>query len=145
MELHGIEKARLREEEKECLAATPIFEHQKEKSSDLDPSNDKLGNNIAPLPSCSAPSTVKIIENINAMTYPVGISSPAAHLNRHAKDGKFRYDRRFLLQFMNICKKRPDNFPQALLDMIGSGLEPKGVGKSRTRGKGSSGRHRKQL
>ena len=47
-----------------------------------------------------------------------------------------RYDRDFLLQFMNICKEKPDNLPP--LDVIG--LEPGET--SHTMSRGGSGRNR---
>ena len=47
-----------------------------------------------------------------------------------------RYDRDFLLQFMNICKEKPDNLPP--LDVIG--LEPSDT--SHTMSRGGSGRNR---
>jgi translation initiation factor 4G len=47
-----------------------------------------------------------------------------------------RYDRDFLLQFMNICKEKPDNLPP--LDVIG--LEPSET--SHTMSRGGSGRNR---
>lgn len=108
----------------------------KKRPGDLDLSTAKLGNVVAPLP--SALSTARIIEDINAVAYPVGINSPATDLNRDAKDGKFRYDRGFLLQFMEICKEKPDNLPP--LDAIG--LEPNGDPPSHAMSRGGSGRHR---
>ncbi|KAJ3754523.1 hypothetical protein EV360DRAFT_51498 [Lentinula raphanica] len=72
----------------------------------------------APLPSALA--TARVIDDLGRVPYPVGVQSPKVELNANAKDGKFRYDREFLLQFMNICKEKPDNLPA--LDAIG--LEP---------------------
>ncbi|KAM6495306.1 hypothetical protein JOM56_009929 [Amanita muscaria] len=48
------------------------------------------------------------------------ISSPKPELNVGAKEGKFRYDRDFLMQFMSICKEKPDSLPP--LDAIGLDL-----------------------
>ncbi|KAM6502560.1 Armadillo-type fold [Amanita muscaria] len=73
--------------------------------------------------------------NLDSITYPKGISSPKPELNVGAKEGKFRYDRDFLMQFMSICKEKPDSLPP--LDAIG--LEPVDP-LSLTRG--GSGRHR---
>ncbi|KAJ3830811.1 eukaryotic translation initiation factor 4G1, eIF4E-binding domain-containing protein, partial [Lentinula raphanica] len=70
----------------------------------------------APLPSALA--TARVIDDIGRVPYPVGVQSPKVELNANAKDSK--YDREFLLQFMNICKENPDNLPA--LDAIG--LEP---------------------
>ncbi|KIP11352.1 hypothetical protein PHLGIDRAFT_114747 [Phlebiopsis gigantea 11061_1 CR5-6] len=71
-----------------------------------------------PLPSALA--TARIIEDITSIDYPEGIKSPQVELNMNAKQGKFRYDRDFLLQFMAVCKEKPDSLPP--LDAIG--LEP---------------------
>ncbi|EMD33161.1 hypothetical protein CERSUDRAFT_118223 [Gelatoporia subvermispora B] len=72
----------------------------------------------APLPSALA--TARIIEDLGSVQYPEGIKSPRVELNVNAKQGKFRYDRDFLLQFMAICREKPDSLPP--LDAIG--LEP---------------------
>ncbi|KAF8634712.1 hypothetical protein AX17_004122 [Amanita inopinata Kibby_2008] len=61
--------------------------------------------------------------------------SPKPELNAGAKEGKFRYDRDFLLQFMSICKEKPESLPP--LDAIG--LEP--VDQLMLT-RGGSGRHR---
>ncbi|KAI0302331.1 hypothetical protein B0F90DRAFT_1627403 [Multifurca ochricompacta] len=94
-----------------------------------------INSNIAPsLPSALA--TARHIEDINRITYPEGIKSPKVELNVNTQKGKFRYDRDFLLQFMNICKEKPDNLPP--LDVIG--LEPSDT--SHTMSRGGSGRSR---
>ncbi|KAJ4483536.1 hypothetical protein J3R30DRAFT_1795633 [Lentinula aciculospora] len=72
----------------------------------------------APLPSALA--TARIIDDLGRVPYPEGVQSPKVELNVNVKDGKFRYDRDFLLQFMSVCKEKPDNLPA--LDAIG--LEP---------------------
>ncbi|KZP29644.1 hypothetical protein FIBSPDRAFT_986962 [Athelia psychrophila] len=69
------------------------------------------------------------------MEYPEGIMSPKLELNVNAKDSKFKYDRDFLLQFMSICKEKPDQLPP--LDAIG--LEP--VDRF-SMSRGGSGHHR---
>ena len=104
-----------------------------------------------PLPSALA--TARHIQDVYQVTYPEGIRSPKPELNTNAKDGKFRYvclcicgtmiliyirlsryDRDFLLQFMSVCKEKPDNLPN--LEAIG--LEP--VDQSHSMGRGGSGR-----
>ncbi|OBZ69855.1 hypothetical protein A0H81_10317 [Grifola frondosa] len=70
---------------------------------------------IRPLPSVLA--TTRTIKDLGSIVYPEGIKSPNAELNVNAKQGEFRYDREFLLQFMDICHEKPDSqFP---LDAIG--------------------------
>ncbi|KAH9047388.1 eukaryotic translation initiation factor 4G1-domain-containing protein [Lactarius hengduanensis] len=84
----------------------------------------------------SALATARHIEDLNRITYPEGIKSPKVELNVNAQDGKFRYDRDFLLQFMNVCKEKPDNLPP--LDALG--LEPRDVSLSKPRGGSSRNR-----
>ncbi|KAF7296013.1 MI domain-containing protein [Mycena kentingensis (nom. inval.)] len=67
----------------------------------------------------SALATARIIDDLSRVPYPENIQSPKVELNANATDGKFRYDREFLLQFMSICKEKPDNLPP--LDAIGIG------------------------
>lgn len=63
----------------------------------------------------SALATARVIEDLDHISYPEGISSPKPELNANSKKGKFRYDREFLLQFMAICIEKPD----VPLDVIG--------------------------
>ncbi|KAF8520278.1 hypothetical protein BU17DRAFT_89283 [Hysterangium stoloniferum] len=65
----------------------------------------------------SALATARIIDNLDRIQYPEGIMSPKPELNTGASNGRFRYDRDFLLQFMSICKDKPDSLPA--LDAIG--------------------------
>ncbi|KAI0090705.1 hypothetical protein BDY19DRAFT_729528 [Irpex rosettiformis] len=93
---------------------------------------------IAPaLPSALA--SARIIDDINRVEYPEGIRSPKVELNVNAKDGKFKYDRDFLLQFMAICKEKPDSLPP--LDAIG--LEPSD--QSYPISRGGSGRRQSSI
>ncbi|KAH7909368.1 ARM repeat-containing protein [Hygrophoropsis aurantiaca] len=85
----------------------------------------------------SALATARHIEDLSAIEYPEGIKSPSVGLNAGVKDRKFRYDRDFLLQFMSICKEKPDHLPP--LDVLG--IEP--VDQSTfAMSRGGSGRHR---
>ncbi|KAH9022415.1 eukaryotic translation initiation factor 4G1, eIF4E-binding domain-containing protein, partial [Lactarius hengduanensis] len=84
-----------------------------------------------PVPT-SALATARPIEDLNRISYPEGIKYPKAELNVNAQKGRFRYDRDFLLQFMNICKEKPDNLP--LLDMIGKRPGPRSLQTTSTGG-----------
>ncbi|KAL1745058.1 eukaryotic translation initiation factor 4G1-domain-containing protein, partial [Schizophyllum fasciatum] len=55
----------------------------------------------------SSIDTARVINDIGSVKYPEGVRSPLMGLNIHASDGKFRYDREFLLQFMDICTEKP--------------------------------------
>ncbi|KAF8891812.1 hypothetical protein BD779DRAFT_1670764 [Infundibulicybe gibba] len=86
----------------------------------------------------SALATARHIDDLKNVAYPEGIQSPKVELNVNAKDGKFRYDRDFLLQFMKVCTDKPDMLPP--LDVIG--LEPDQASMSHSMSRGGSGRHR---
>lgn len=93
-----------------------------------------------PQPLPSALATARIIEDLHEISYPEGIKSPKVELNASAAKGKFRYVYHtfhhlftshtnhhflvgtidFLLQFMAVCKEKPDN----LLPLDALGLEP---------------------
>lgn len=123
--------------EKETLridTSLPSPEHQRKRPGPLNLQATINTNVVPPLPSALA--TARHIEDINRITYPQGIKSPRLELNVNTQKGKFRYDRDFLLQFMNICKEKPDHLPP--LDVIG--LEP--TDTSHTMSRGGSGRNR---
>ncbi|KAI6046360.1 hypothetical protein EDC04DRAFT_3006432 [Pisolithus marmoratus] len=89
------------------------------------------------VPPLSALLTARNIDRLDEIEYPEGIRSPKAELNENAKDGKFRYDRDFLLQFMAVCKEKPPHLPP--LDILGiEPVEQTSFGMSR----GGSGWHR---
>ncbi|KZT64848.1 ARM repeat-containing protein [Daedalea quercina L-15889] len=71
-------------------------------------------------PPLSLLAAARMIEDLDVVSYPEGIRRPNIELNVNAKPGRFRYDRPFLMQFMQICKDRPDRLGS--LDAIG--LEP---------------------
>ncbi|KAK0454509.1 hypothetical protein EV421DRAFT_1941742, partial [Armillaria borealis] len=65
----------------------------------------------------SAFATARIIDDFSRVPYPEGIKSPRVELNINAKDGKFIYDQGFLLQFMPVCKEKPESLaaPDAIV------------------------------
>ncbi|KIK22680.1 hypothetical protein PISMIDRAFT_679874 [Pisolithus microcarpus 441] len=81
---------------------------------------DNAATKDSSAPPLSALLTARNIDRLDEVEYPEGIRSPKTELNQNAKDGKFRYDRDFLLQFMAVCKEKPPNLP--LLDTLG--IEP---------------------
>ncbi|KAG8949381.1 hypothetical protein FRC04_008616 [Tulasnella sp. 424] len=63
-------------------------------------------------------ASARKIDDLDRVTYPVGIKAPSVELNQgQAKGGKYKYDRDFLLQFMQVCKDKPDNLGS--LDALG--------------------------
>jgi translation initiation factor 4G len=112
----------------------PPSEIPRRRPGPLDIGAAKRDNSAAPL---SALATARNIERLQDVEYPEGVMSPCEDLNKDAKDGKFRYDRDFLMQFMKICQEKPPNLPP--LDVLG--IEPVDQSSfSMTRG--GSGRHR---
>ncbi|TFK74623.1 hypothetical protein BDN72DRAFT_788870 [Pluteus cervinus] len=119
-----------------ATVSSPLAEGHRRRPGALDLT---LTKNHVPAPLPSALATARNIDNINSVQYPEGIQSPKAELNTNAKDGKFRYDREFLLQFMALCKEKPAMLPP--LDAIG--LEPVDQ-SSLSMSRGGSGRHNRQ-
>ncbi|KAG8901878.1 hypothetical protein FRB99_005018, partial [Tulasnella sp. 403] len=73
----------------------------------------------------SALATARKIDDLDSVNYPDGIKTPDLELNQGiTKGGKYKYDRDFLLQFMSICKDKPDNLPP--LDALGIEREENG-------------------
>ncbi|PVG02628.1 hypothetical protein CPB86DRAFT_531314 [Serendipita vermifera] len=70
----------------------------------------------------SAITSARMITNIYSIAYPIkdGITAPETKLNEGVEDGKFRYDRNFLLQFRGLCTEKPPGMAE--LEEIG--LEP---------------------
>ncbi|KAF9168622.1 hypothetical protein DFQ26_004258 [Actinomortierella ambigua] len=58
--------------------------------------------------SAPASSMSARIENFSAVNYPAHIQSP--HQSEDAQ-GKYKYDRNFLMQFMSVCTDRPESLP----------------------------------
>ncbi|KAJ7782644.1 hypothetical protein B0H16DRAFT_1493850 [Mycena metata] len=105
------------------------------RSSPLDLTGTLKTNIPAALPSALA--TARIIDDLSRVPYPENIQSPKVELNINAKDGKFRYDRDFLLQFMSICKEKPDMLPP--LDAIGIGpVDQNSMTRTTSRGANNS-------
>ncbi|KAM0793777.1 hypothetical protein ACM66B_001195 [Microbotryomycetes sp. NB124-2] len=74
-------------------------------------------------------ATARPIDNLNAVSYPDNIKSPRAELNADAQPGKYRYDREFLMQFMNVCVERPENLPNLeSIGMVDAGADVGGRG-----------------
>ncbi|THH13662.1 hypothetical protein EW146_g6581 [Bondarzewia mesenterica] len=130
------ELSRAKSPEKENLRIDTAVHHleQKRRPGPLNLATTASINVPAPLPSALA--TARIIEDIGTIQYPEGVKSPRVDLNVNAQKGKFRYDRDFLLQFMSICKEKPDNLPP--LDAIG--LDPNEQPSSYSMTRGGSGR-----
>ncbi|TKY88754.1 hypothetical protein EX895_002385 [Sporisorium graminicola] len=71
-------------------------------------------------------TSAKFIDNFSKVSYPTNINSPKSELNESAEPGKFRYDRDFLLQFMNVYTEKPIDLPS----LASIGMESGGMGAS---------------
>ncbi|WVN88428.1 uncharacterized protein L203_103638 [Cryptococcus depauperatus CBS 7841] len=104
------------------------------------PASPKLETELSTFivePSTSALTSAKPIIDIRSITYPGLLKSPNVELNISAQPSKFRYDREFLMQFMNICKEKPEDLPN--LEEIGLDAEgSSGFGSRGPRGGRSS-------
>lgn len=74
----------------------------------------------------SSLTSAKFIDNFSKVSYPTNINSPKSELNESAEPGKFRYDRDFLLQFMNVYTEKPIDLPP----LASIGMESGGMGAS---------------
>ncbi|WVQ72373.1 hypothetical protein IAR50_001925 [Cryptococcus sp. DSM 104548] len=114
----------------------------------------KAADSAPESPALSEPSTpsyplnsAQPIDDIHSINYPGSLKSPNAELNVSAEPRKFRYDREFLIQFMGVCKEKPESLPN--LKEIGleadgsSGFGSRYGGRSSgsgfSRGSGSTG------
>ncbi|SNX84030.1 related to TIF4631 - mRNA cap-binding protein (eIF4F), 150K subunit [Melanopsichium pennsylvanicum] len=71
-------------------------------------------------------TSAKFIDNFSKVSYPNNINSPKSELNESAEPGRFRYDRDFLLQFMNVYTEKPADLPP----LASIGMEAGGMGAS---------------
>ncbi|CDR98941.1 hypothetical protein [Sporisorium scitamineum] len=71
-------------------------------------------------------TSAKFIDSFSKVNYPNNINSPKSELNESAEPGKFRYDRDFLLQFMNVYTEKPIDLPS----LASIGMESGGMGAS---------------
>ncbi|THH33090.1 hypothetical protein EUX98_g1117 [Antrodiella citrinella] len=89
----------------------------KRRPGPLDLSGAKPTNLVVARPSQLA--NARHIDDFSVVNYPDGVSSPVAE-NAPAAHKPRHYSRDFLMQFMGICKEKPDNLPP--LDVLG--LQP---------------------
>ncbi|KAG8905218.1 hypothetical protein FRC00_013408, partial [Tulasnella sp. 408] len=78
------------------------------------------------------------IDDLESVTYPEGIQTPMELNQGQTGSGNYRYDRNFLLQFMQICKDKPGNFS----NLDGLGIE-RGPGNVSGPSFGSVGRNQR--
>ncbi|KAI0827986.1 eukaryotic translation initiation factor 4G1-domain-containing protein [Trametes gibbosa] len=89
------------------LAQTPPFDETSITSSIVRRYPPPVGLPPTIASFASALAVAQAIRNLGSVQYPEGFSVPTQQLNINALQGKFRYDRAFLLQFMSVCQEKP--------------------------------------
>ncbi|KAF9097347.1 hypothetical protein BGX29_008113 [Mortierella sp. GBA35] len=107
---------KLKQEQEQAAAA-----EKKAAETKAAPDSAKAGLSVDLARTVSAPTSTPStrIENFGAVSYPSHIQSPAD------AQGKFRYDRDFLMQFMSVCTDKPDSLPS--LDVLGGDANERGM------------------
>nr|ODN97506.1 translation initiation factor 4G [Cryptococcus depauperatus CBS 7855] len=113
------------------IAAIAEIKRAPPSALDLSPSSPSIGGETTSV-SATVLNSARPIEDINAITYPISLKSPKPELNANAVPGKFRYDRDFLMQFMNVCREKPESLPP--LEEIGLEAMDTGSGFGSRRG-----------
>ncbi|KAF9344589.1 hypothetical protein BGX26_004147, partial [Mortierella sp. AD094] len=123
LEAERREKEKLKQEEASKVETEKKPETPAAESKPTGPDSAKSGLSVDLSRTASAPSSTHSarIENFNAVSYPSHIQSPG---NADGQ-GKFRYDRDFLMQFMNVCTDKPDSLPS--LDVLGGDGNDRGM------------------
>ncbi|KAK0195866.1 hypothetical protein F5146DRAFT_308587 [Armillaria mellea] len=120
-------KTEKEEREKECHSLQREVEDTKqlqEEEKEKEPAEEEAAKTEAEATSLpSALAIARIIDDLGCIPYPEGIKGPRVELNINAKDGRFRYDREFLLQFMPVCKEKPEGLepPDKIIYPMGCG------------------------
>jgi translation initiation factor 4G len=67
--------------------------------------------------SSKGPAIIRSPEKLGNIQYPPNIKSPFADAGANSPSSNmFKYDRGFLMQFMDVCKDKPTNMPSDALD-----------------------------
>lgn len=125
---------------------TPVTETTPS-SKDQAPEQQSAGESSS-LAQASALGLARFIDDLHKVSYPERIQSPRAELNQSAEPGKFRYDRDFLMQFMEVYKEKPAQLPplaqigmdssQALGPRAAAGRRASGMGPPAPPGRSGS-------
>ncbi|KAK6539831.1 hypothetical protein TWF694_008677 [Orbilia ellipsospora] len=107
--------------------AIPVTENQppslKQNQRKPAPLNLQLKTSSEPaLPSAAltALRSARFIDDINKVAYPPSIISPNPALNSNAPNGKFKYEKDFLMQFQTVFTDKPSvDWEQRMRDTVG--------------------------
>ena len=107
------------------VAVAPSKGSSKQKPAALKLETSKPIEPAQPTPQLLALRSARPLLSINDVSYPTTISSPNPSLNTTAPMGKFRYDRKFLMQFEGAFKEKPsENWDARLKETVGDTTEP---------------------
>lgn len=107
------------------VAIAPGKGSGKQKPAALKLETSKPVEPAQPTPQLLALRSARRLRSINDVSYPAAISSPNPALNTTAPMGKFRYDRKFLMQFEGAFKEKPsENWDARLKETVGDTTEP---------------------
>ncbi|KAF9392094.1 hypothetical protein BGX21_011096 [Mortierella sp. AD011] len=121
LEAERREKEKLKQEEASKAEAEKSETPAVESKPILDSAKSGLSVDLSRTTSAPPSSLSARIENFSAVSYPSHIQSPG---NPDGQN-KYRYDRDFLMQFMNVCTDKPDSLPS--LDVLGGDGNDRGM------------------
>ncbi|GAA5836095.1 hypothetical protein JCM11251_007368 [Rhodosporidiobolus azoricus] len=103
------------------LPAKPVAELPRRPSA-VDATDANATASTSTAPSSAQIAAARPISDLSAVSYPENVKAPSAELNVGAEPGKYRYDRDFLLQFLQVCTAKPDSLPNlADIGMVDDG------------------------
>ncbi|KAK6497343.1 hypothetical protein TWF481_011757 [Arthrobotrys musiformis] len=113
------------------------------------PLNLQLKTSSEPaLPSAAltALRSARFIDDINKVAYPPSIISPNPALNSNAPNGKFKYEKDFLMQFQTVFTDKPStDWDQRMRDTVGEPDSARPMGGSRAPSSAGPGKARSAL
>ncbi|KAK6505911.1 hypothetical protein TWF506_010844 [Arthrobotrys conoides] len=113
------------------------------------PLNLQLKTSSEPaLPSAAltALRSARFIDDINKVAYPPSIISPNPALNANAPNGKFKYEKDFLMQFQTVFTDKPStDWEQRMRDTVGEPDSARPMGGSRAPSSAGPGKTRSAL
>ncbi|KAK6525063.1 hypothetical protein TWF281_011943 [Arthrobotrys megalospora] len=113
------------------------------------PLNLQLKTSSEPaLPSAAltALRSARFIDDINKVAYPPSIISPNPALNANAPNGKFKYEKDFLMQFQTVFTDKPStDWDQRMRDTVGEPDSARPMGGSRAPSSAGPGKARSTL
>lgn len=111
----------------------------KQKPAALKLETTKAVEPAQPTPQLLSLRSARRLTSINDISYPAPINSPNPALNTTAPNGKFKYDRDFLMQFQRAFVEKPsENWTERIKETVGDTTEPSSARATSARGGGGS-------